>query len=93
MSKLFIAEKPELAKAIATGMNGNILRKDGYFQVGDNIVTWAYGHILSLAMPELYDEKYKAWRIEDLPLQIDINNFKYVPLASSKKQLKVYYLF
>ena len=89
MSKLFIAEKPELAKAIATGMNGNILRKDGYFQVGDNIVTWAYGHILSLAMPELYDEKYKAWRIEDLPLQIDINNFKYVPLASSKKQLKV----
>ena len=43
MSKLFIAEKPELAKAIATGMNGNILRKDGYFQVGDNIVTWAYG--------------------------------------------------
>jgi len=37
--RLFIAEKPELAKAITTGLNGNVKREDGYFIVGDNIVT------------------------------------------------------
>ncbi len=87
--KLFIAEKPELAKAIITGINGTSERNDGYFQIGDNIVTWAYGHILGLAMPEEYNEKYKNWKIEDLPLQIDINSFKYIPLEASKKQLQI----
>lgn len=87
--KLFIAEKPELAKAITTGLNGTVQREDGYFKVGDNLVTWAYGHILGLAMPEDYDEKFKSWNLEDLPLPIDTNNFKYLPLDSSKKQLKL----
>ena len=87
--RLFIAEKPELAKAITTGLDGTVQREDGYFQVGNNLVTWAYGHILGLAMPEDYDEKFKSWNLEDLPLPIDTNNFKYLPLDSSKKQLKL----
>jgi len=87
--RLFIAEKPELAKAITTGLNGSVKKDDGYFIVGDNIVTWSYGHILSLAMPEVYDIRFKHWNLEDLPLNIDINNFKYIPVQTSKKQLNI----
>ncbi|UYF42543.1 DNA topoisomerase 3 [Aliarcobacter cryaerophilus] len=90
--RLFIAEKPELAKAITTGLSGTLQREDGFFKVGDNLVTWAYGHILGLAMPESYDERFKSWNLEDLPLPIGVNgeySFRYVPLESSKKQLKI----
>lgn len=55
--RLFIAEKPELGKAIAEGLDGNYKSGEGYIQKGDNIVTWAFGHILELAKPEEYDEK------------------------------------
>ena len=60
--RLFIAEKPELAKAITTGLSGTVQREDRYFKVGDNLVTWAYGHILGLAMPEDYNEKFKTYQ-------------------------------
>ncbi|MGR6691786.1 DNA topoisomerase 3 (plasmid) [Campylobacter jejuni] len=85
--RLFIAEKPELGKAIAEGLDGNYKSGEGYIQKGDNIVTWAFGHILKLAKPEEYDEKYKLWKLEDLPLPI--KEFKYLPKKESKKQLKI----
>ncbi|HIC3890354.1 TPA: DNA topoisomerase 3, partial [Campylobacter jejuni] len=83
----FIAEKPELGRAIAEGLDGNYKSGEGYIQKGDNIVTWAFGHILELAKPEEYDEKYKLWKLEDLPLPI--KEFKYLPKKESKKQLKI----
>ncbi|EAL4481711.1 DNA topoisomerase 3 [Campylobacter jejuni] len=85
--KLFIAEKPELGRAITEGLDGNYKSGEGYIQKGDNIVTWAFGHILELAKPEEYDEKYKLWKLEDLPLPI--KEFKYLPKKESKKQLKI----
>ncbi|EAI6888657.1 DNA topoisomerase III [Campylobacter coli] len=85
--RLFIAEKPELGRAIAEGLDGNYKSGEGYIQKGDNIVTWAFGHILQLAKPEEYDEKYKLWKLEDLPLPI--KEFKYLPKKESKKQLKI----
>ncbi|EAI9483992.1 DNA topoisomerase 3 [Campylobacter jejuni] len=85
--RLFIAEKPELSRAIAEGLDGNYKSGEGYIQKGDNIVTWAFGHILELAKPEEYDEKYKLWKLEDLPLPI--KEFKYLPKKESKKQLKI----
>ncbi|HIC3271249.1 TPA: DNA topoisomerase 3, partial [Campylobacter jejuni] len=81
------AEKPELGRAIAEGLDGNYKSGEGYIQKGDNIVTWAFGHILELAKPEEYDEKYKLWKLEDLPLPI--KEFKYLPKKESKKQLKI----
>ncbi|EPV9394194.1 TPA: DNA topoisomerase 3 [Campylobacter coli] len=85
--RLFIAEKPELGRAIAEGLDGNYKSGEGYIQKGDNIITWAFGHILELAKPEEYDEKYKLWKLEDLPLPI--KEFKYLPKKESKKQLKI----
>ncbi|TKX28912.1 DNA topoisomerase 3 [Campylobacter estrildidarum] len=85
--RLFIAEKPELGRAIAEGLDGNYKSGEGYIQKGDNIVTWAFGHILELAKPEEYNEKYKLWKLEDLPLSI--KEFKYLPKKDSEKQLKI----
>lgn len=85
--KLFIAEKPELGRAIAAGLNGTPKIFKDYIIKGDNIISWAYGHILELAMPELYNEKYKNWNLQDLPIKIE--KFKYIPIQSSKNQLKI----
>ena len=46
--KLIIAEKPELARAIATAIEGNEVSKNGYTEKGDYIVTWVFGHMLQL---------------------------------------------
>lgn len=84
--RLFIAEKPELARAIANGMDGKQEKFDGYIKIGNDIVTWAFGHILELCEPNEYDEKYNNWNLADLPFEI--NNFKYKPKEKSKAQLK-----
>lgn len=65
--RLFIAEKPDLAKAIVEGLGGGV-RKDGYYDCGDDYVTWCFGHMLELLDPEDYDAKYSKWNMEDLPV-------------------------
>lgn len=85
--RLFIAEKPELARAIAVVLNGTSQKCDGYIQKDNDIVTWAFGHLLELAMPEDYDIKWKNWDLNTLPLHIE--KFKYKPIERSKKQLKI----
>ena len=69
--RLFIAEKPSLAKAIFEGLGGNpsTEKKNGYFQHGTDAVTWCFGHMLELCDPEDYDEKYSKWRFGDLPIK------------------------
>ena len=65
--RLFIAEKPELAKAIVEGLGGGH-RKDGYYDCGTDYVTWCFGHMLQLFDPEEYDERYAKWNMDDLPI-------------------------
>ncbi|MDM3843438.1 toprim domain-containing protein, partial [Proteus mirabilis] len=68
---VFIAEKPSLAKAIFEGLGGNpkTEKKKGYFQHGDDVVTWCVGHMLELIDPQDYDENYASWRFGDLPIK------------------------
>lgn len=87
MSRLFIAEKPELARAIACGLSGEYIKTSSYIKKGSDIITWAYGHILKLADPHDYNLKYEKWNLADLPFQID--EFKYVPIEKSANQLKI----
>ncbi|OIK15831.1 DNA topoisomerase III [Bacillus sp. MUM 116] len=62
-----IAEKPSVARDIARVLNCN--KKGNGFLEGDKyIVTWALGHLVTLADPENYDVKYKTWNLEDLPM-------------------------
>lgn len=65
--RLFIAEKPDLAKAIVEGLGGGS-RKDGYYDCGGDYVAWCYGHMLQLLDPEDYDERYSKWDMDDLPM-------------------------
>lgn len=65
--RLFIAEKPELARAIVAGLGGG-RRREGHFDCGDDQVTWCYGHMLKLLEPEDYDPRYGKWLMDDLPI-------------------------
>jgi len=65
--RLFIAEKPEVARAIVAGLGGGKRRK-GYYDCGEDQVTWCYGHMLKLLEPEDYDPRYCKWTMDDLPI-------------------------
>lgn len=64
--KLCIAEKPSVAKDIAEVL-GAKQRFDGYFEGNGYWVSWTFGHLCTLKEPHDYDEKWKYWRLEDLP--------------------------
>ena len=64
---LVIAEKPSVAQAIARVI-GAYERKDGYLEGSGYRVSWCFGHLAEYAMPEAYDEKYRRWTFEDLPI-------------------------
>ena len=53
---------------IAKCLRGPLRRGDGFLETAEGIVTWGFGHILRQAEPNEYDEKYKRWRAEDLPI-------------------------
>lgn len=68
MSKvLVLAEKPSVGRDIARVLQCN-KKGNGYLEGKRYIVTWALGHLVELAEPEVYDERYKSWRMEDLPM-------------------------
>ena len=66
MKKVIIAEKPSVAKNIADAYNIKI-RKDGYFEGNDYLVTWAFGHLFQLFDAKDYDENMKGWRMDKFP--------------------------
>ena len=83
---LVLAEKPsvgrELAKVLNCNQGGN-----GYLMGSKYIVTWALGHLVTLADPEEYDQKYKAWRMEDLPMLP--TDLKLVVIKQTSKQFSI----
>lgn len=84
--KLIIAEKPSVAFAIAKALNikGS---KDGYIENKDFIISWCVGHLVALAEPSVYDEKYAKWNYADLP--IIPAEFQYKIYGGKQKQFKV----
>lgn len=70
MKSLVLAEKPSVAKEIARvlGCNG---KGKSYIEGPGYMVTWALGHLVTLAEPEDYDNRFKTWNLEDLPLLPD----------------------
>jgi DNA topoisomerase III len=87
MSKIVVlAEKPSVGRDIARVMNCK-KQGNGYFEGDKYIVTWALGHLVTLADPEVYDEKYKAWKIEDLPMLPE--HLKLVVIKETGKQFSI----
>ena len=84
--KLVLAEKPSVAQSIAKVL-GATKRGNGYLEGNGYIVSWCIGHLVELAQPESYDERYSKWRKEDLPILPD--NWKYQISAETKKQFLI----
>src|SRR4051794_8546427 len=83
---LVIAEKPSVARDLAGALPGSFENHDAYLESDDYVVTFAVGHLVELAEPEDYDERWKRWRMQDLPIVPDA--FKLKPRdAKAKKQL------
>ena len=68
---LVIAEKPSLGRAIADAIPGNATTKDGCIYKGNYVITWVFGHLLTLKSPSDYDEKYKTWALDALPINFE----------------------
>ena len=84
--KLVIAEKPSVAMALASVL-GARTRKDGYVEGNGYIVSWCVGHLVGLCDASEYDEKYKKWRYEDLPIVPEC--WKHKVLEGTKKQFGI----
>ena len=84
--RLALAEKPSVAQAIAKVL-GATKRCDGYLEGNGWLVSWCVGHLVELAEPESYDEKYSKWRYEDLPIFPE--EWKYEVSSSTRKQFVI----
>lgn len=86
MSILIIAEKPSVAQSIAAALDVTT-KKDGYMEDDGLLVSWCIGHLISMADAGSYDERYKKWRYEDLPIQPQ--EWHYVLTPGKEKQFGV----
>lgn len=78
-----IAEKPSVARDIARVLDCN-KKGDGYLEGNKYIITWALGHLVTLADPESYDIKYRTWNLEELPMIP--SNLKTTTIKKTNKQ-------
>ncbi|HEX7290112.1 MAG TPA: DNA topoisomerase 3 [Conexibacter sp.] len=89
MSKtLVIAEKPSVGRDLARVLPGPFQRGEGILEGPEHVITWAVGHLVQLAEPDEYDDKFKRWRMADLPIVPD--KFKLVVRDDrSRRQMNV----
>ena len=86
--KVCIAEKPSVAKDIAAIIGAN-QRKDGYYEGNGYQVTWTFGHFCTLKEPHDYTERWKSWRLEDLPMIPSNFGIKLIDNAGAMKQFAI----
>ena len=84
--QLVIAEKPSVARSIATVIGADE-KQNGYWQGGGYLVSWCIGHLVSFAEAGQYDEKYCKWRYEDLPILPQL--WKFIVPDEKKQQFEI----
>ena len=84
---LIIAEKPSVGQDYSKALGGSFQKHEGYLESGDQIVSWAIGHLVELAEPEDYDAALKRWSIKTLPVLPE--QFKLRPESRGRKQFDV----
>ena len=84
--RLAITEKPSVAQAYAKVL-GATNRSDGYLEGSGYLVSWCVGHLVELAPPNVYDEKYVKWSVADLPILPE--KWQYLVSDSTKKQFGI----
>ncbi|EDM82078.1 DNA topoisomerase 3 [Limnobacter sp. MED105] len=89
--RLFIAEKPSMGKEIAKNLGGKMVNQGPagkpptHIEVGGDVVTWGFGHLLEMAPPEHYSEAFKKWSFDTLP--IEPKSFELLPKSNAKAQI------
>ena len=88
MKTLIIAEKPSVARDLTDALPGTFENHESYYESEDTVITFAVGHLVELIAPEEYDERFKKWRMDDLPIIPD--EFRlHARDKKAEKQLKV----
>ena len=86
MKSLVLAEKPSVAREIARVLQCSKKSK-GYIEGPRYVVTWALGHLVTLAEPDDYDKRLKQWRMEDLPMLPEKMKLKVIKQTSHQFQV------
>ena len=85
--KIIITEKPSVAMEFAKVIDKNFIRRDGYLESEQWIITWCVGHLVTMSYPEKYNEQLKYWRIETLPFIP--KEWKYEIIPQVEKQFNI----
>ena len=83
---LFIAEKPSVAEEFAKVVEKNLSRYDGYREGPGCVVTWCFGHLITMSYPEVYDARLKKWRLDTLPFLPEKYLYEVINSPSVRKQ-------
>ena len=92
MTTVILAEKPSQARSYVEAFQQHT-KKQGYYTVSDpvlpqnTVITYGFGHLVELATPEKYDQKYKQWALSNLPIFPD--KYKFIVPTDKKTQFKV----
>ena len=84
---LYIAEKPSVAQEFAKALKLKTKRMDGFLESEEAVITWCYGHLVTMSYPEAYDASLKRWSLSTLPFLPD--EFKYEIIPSAGKQFEI----
>ncbi|WP_178006474.1 DNA topoisomerase [Mediterraneibacter sp.] len=84
---IYIAEKPSVAQEFAKALKVKARRADGYLESEEAVITWCYGHLVTMSYPEAYDPALKKWTLQTLPFIPD--EFKYEVIPSAAKQFRI----
>ena len=82
--KLLITEKPSVAMEFAKVLNANGVRKNGYLESNEWVITWCVGHLVTMSYPDKYDEKYKFWRLDTLPFLPKEYKYEIIPAVQGQ---------
>ncbi len=85
--KLYIAEKPSVARQFASALGYRMSNHDGYMESDEAVITWCVGHLVTMSYPDAYDEKYRKWSLATIPFIPD--EWKYEVIKASEKQYNI----
>lgn len=86
--RVFIAEKPSVAKDFAKALHENFKNGDGFQESEHTIVTWCFGHLVSMCYPEAYDSRLKKWTLDTIPFIPEVYKYQVIDDAGVRRQFR-----
>ena len=87
--RVFIAEKPSVARDFARALGETFRSGDGYMESEQSYVTWCYGHLVTMCYPDVYDPKLKRWSLDTIPFIPGTYRYQVIDEAHTKRQFAV----